>query len=400
MVQIIGQEGLGERLGTGLGKGLNALAEGKLRQMQLRNIAGGLQAANKNIGEDQAMSLANLDPSTLNQVLKQMQEQDFVNALGGQGQTNSGRHSIPQQQMDQSVQSNTDRGKEPTRSTEESLIQRAVNKGYTIPTNRKAYNDLVKTMREEQIEEKKLTSEERRHAFKETKEDRKALLEGYKTAKDDLEDLQRLEDLETEGEGLSDAGYVEGLKRANIDLPAMLTANDEEFGKITNNFIRNAKQYYGAKISNQEMEQFLRTIPSLSQSPEGRKRVIANLKKIARGKVLHYKAYRQVLRENKGVPPEDMNDQIEDIVDTQLDKLAESFKKDLARKVPEGPSRIKTVAQVAAGTAAPTVGKALLGAGLGAGLGALGGPVGAGVGGLTGAGVGGAIDLIQRMFSK
>ncbi|MEK6884942.1 MAG: hypothetical protein AABY22_35250, partial [Nanoarchaeota archaeon] len=42
---------------------------------------------------------------------------------------------------------------------------------------------------------------------------------------------------------------------------------EEEFQKIEANFLRNAKQYFGGRISNYEVEQFLKTIPSLSQSP-------------------------------------------------------------------------------------------------------------------------------------
>ena len=129
----------------------------------------------------------------------------------------------------------------------------------------------------ERLEREKLNLER----FKHTKDLRDTITNEAKASNGDLRDLERIEELEKEGK-LDTPGYVEFLKRSGLNIPALQNEGSEEFQKITQNFMRNAKQYFGGNISNFEVEQFLKTIPSLSQSPEGRKRVISNMKRIAR----------------------------------------------------------------------------------------------------------------------
>jgi hypothetical protein len=402
MVQIYNEPSLGKIIGSGLAQSLNALAENKMRQVHQRNIAGGLQAANKNISEDQAMSLANLDPSTLNQVLKQMQEQDFVNALGGQGQTNSGRQSLPQQQMNQNGQSNSDIGKEPASSREDSLIQRALKQGYTIPTNRKAYNDLVKTMRDQDIEERKLNTEERKNAFKETKEIRHEARLNSDFANDKLEEYKRVRELETSGD-LNSADYLNFLKTIGLDVDNLKTASTIELGKIAQNQIKDIGKYIKGSITNNELEQFMKTIPNLSQTPEGRNRVLANLERIARLQVEYYKAQKDIIKRNKGVPPEELEELTDDRMDEVRKKIGKQFSEDLKREVPASPSKLSTIDYELAGAVikgAKDIGGTILsGAAKAAGPAIVGATVGSaipGLGTLGGAGIG----AISSLFNK
>ena len=243
-----------------------------------------------------------------------------------------------------------------------------------------------------EIENEKL----RRDSYKETKEDRKAFLSDYQSAKSSLADLERMEKLEEEGK-LDTPGYLQFLERSGFDIPALMNPGSEEFNKIAANFLRDAKIYYGGRVTNQEMEQFLKTVPSLSQSPEGRKRVIANLKNLARVKKERYQAYKDIKQENNGIIPVDIAEQVEDRLDSRLDHLAEQFKKDLDRKVPEGQNKLITALQATLGEAVgrikPTISGAAKGAVVGAGIGSAGGPIGAGGGALLG-GLGGLAGLI------
>ena len=59
-----------------------------------------------------------------------------------------------------------------------------------------------------------------------------------------------------------------------LDIAALSKPGTEEFQKIAANFFRDAKTYFGGQVSNYEIEQFLKTIPNLSQSNTGRQRVI------------------------------------------------------------------------------------------------------------------------------
>jgi len=249
---------------------------------------------------------------------------------------------------------------------------------------------------EERRHKEKLSAKERSEAFKFNKETLKKVTDEAMSAKSNLKDLSRMEELEKEGK-LDTPGYMQFLERSGLDIPALMNEGSEEFNKIVNNFLRDAKVYYGGRVTNQEMEQFLKTIPSLSQSPEGRKRVIANLKHLNNAKLAYADTVRDIIKENKGVPPFDLDFQVYDRIDKKLDKLAEQFKKDLKKPVPQGQNRLITALQAglgsAVGAAKPGLQGALKGATAGALWGRYGGPIGAGTGAAIG-GLGGLLGLI------
>jgi hypothetical protein len=234
--------------------------------------------------------------------------------------------------------------------------------------------------------------------YKMSKDTRKEIVQKAAAARQDLKDLDRLEELQKEGK-LDTPGYIEFLKRSGLDIPALMEPGSEEFQKVSATFMRNAATYLGGRVSNYELEQFMKTIPSLSQSPEGRKRVIANLKYMTRGALEYNNALKEVIAENGGVPPYDLDEQIDSKVEKKIDKLGEMFKKDLAKPVPAAQNKLVTALQASLGDVAgglfKNAGKALKGAGMGAVGGAVsgaaGGPIGAtggailgGLGGLTG----------------
>lgn len=271
-----------------------------------------------------------------------------------------------------------------------------------MPAEAKTRRTLLQKPGARELEINKVVEQEklRQNAYKETKEERKQFLQDYQASKRDLDDLNRFQELEKDGK-LDTPGYVEFLKRSGLDIPALLNPESEEFQKIAANFLRDAKNYYGGRVSNMEMEQFLKTIPSLSQSPDGRKRVIANLKNLARAKTERYQAYKDIKSETRGNIPIDVAEQVEDRIDKRMDHLAEQFRKDLAKEVPAGQNKMITALQAALGSAAgripSSIGKAgqgaLLGAGVGARIGGLpGAATGAGIGGIGGA-VGGLLGL-------
>lgn len=217
---------------------------------------------------------------------------------------------------------------------------------YENPQDRRAR--LKMEQQERQFQEKE-ARERQKEAFKETKTLREEINKAAKSAKQDLKDLERFEELEKSG-NLDTPGYVEFLKRSGLDIPALMSPESEEFQKIAANFLRDAKTYFGGRISNYEVEQYLKTIPSLSQSPEGRKRVIANLKYLKRSALEYNEALKEVIKENKGIPPLDLADKIDDRIDKRLDVLSERFKRDLAKPVPQGQNRYITGLQTAVGS--------------------------------------------------
>ena len=311
----------------GIGTGLHSLVENKTKEIQRQKNIDKLQRFGFN---SQAAELLNhiqeVDPAHFTQVLQSLGE---------------GAYSQPQQTQypQQSVQEYAPEEYEQEQITEPSGEKVSISK------------EIEKPIAPKGLFEKGLSEKEKAERFKQTKEYRESILNARKLARSDLKDLNRLEELSESGK-LDTPGYIEFLKESGFDIPALMNPESEEFFKIQQSFLKNAKQYFGGRVSNYEVEQFLKTIPSLSQSPEGRSRVLSNLKYVARGAEEYYKAYEDILRQNKGVPPYDIQEQVERKIDKRLDKIAEQFKKDVSKPVPKGQNKIITALQSGAGKVA------------------------------------------------
>lgn len=446
-VQIINEPTLGNLLGQqlaqGLGGGLQQLASSKLNQVlqqgQQLKTASGLQALGYTPQE--SVMLSQLDPVSLGNIIKDrsraMNQADISSPglralipglseqesreigkltpgiqlefyrnflqnpeLAGQIQQSQQQApaQFPQQEVNQLVSPINKRSSipfpeppklQPVLSKEERIAQHEADKqAKPLSTAERIAAAKVERLRKQEAKEaEKAERIERASRFKETYEDRKNIINKSRVAKERLEDLERIEDLEKEGK-LDTPGYVEFLKRSGLDIPALLEPGSEEFNKISANFIRGAKDVFGSRISNYEIEQFLKTLPNLSMSPEGRKRVIANLKRVSRADLEYNNTLKEVMRENKGIPPYDLLEQVEERVGSKLDALSRRFKEDLKKEVPAGQNKFITALQAGAGSLAGAIPSALKGAGKGALVGAGIGKFGGGGGALAGAGVG------------
>lgn len=338
-LQYAQQPSTKERFMSGLASGLNRFAEMKMQQMEAANKAKGWESLG--LRPDVAQFVASQSPEF---------QKDFFNKLEG---IELGAPAQPQAQE-------------------------------MMPAGEKVAAPKSTGVRIAPSKEKQKEVAEK---FKATKEFRQSVLQSRKGARADLKDLNRLEELSKSGK-LDSAGWVEFLHNSGLDIPALMSEDSQEFQKIQQSFLKNAKQYFGGRVSNYEVEQFLKTIPSLSQTPAGRQRVIANLKHIARGAEEYYKAYEEVLREHGGVPPYDIEEEIERRIEPRMDRIAEQFKKELSKPVPEGQSKLITGLQAGAGKVAGNLGKGLAGAAagglIGANVGGVGAIPGAAIGGLAG----------------
>jgi hypothetical protein len=315
---------LGERFGTGLGQGLQLLAQQKLNQIAQRQQAHSLESLG--FTPQESSSLALLDPMLQKEFLKQKlaapSQEAFAQSLS---------ELLGQPQEAQAPMTAT---QEAAQAQKPRLTEKQAT-----------------TLAKLGLQKQAMAQKERTEAFKATKAERKEIIDKARTARQNLHDLDRMEELEKEGK-LDTPGYMELLKRTGFDLPALMSPGSEEFNKIAANFIRDAKSIYGSRVSNFEIEQFLKTIPSLSMSPEGRKRVIANLKNIARGNLEYNNALKDIIAENKGIPPLDINEQIDDRIEKKLDALSKKFREDLAKPVPKGQNKLITALQAGLGSLA------------------------------------------------
>jgi hypothetical protein len=175
------------------------------------------------------------------------------------------------------------------------------------------------------------TQEEKLSAFKETKPERKEILSGARAARESVARLERMEELNKNGK-LSSPAYLEFLKKAGLDIPALTSPDTQEFRKLEADFLREARSIFGSRISNYEVNAFLRAIPSSMQSREGRERVIHNLKTFYQASKERADTMSSIIKENKGVPPLDLMDQVESKSSGRIDKLMRDFKEGLSGK--------------------------------------------------------------------
>jgi flagellar motor protein MotB len=101
--------------------------------------------------------------------------------------------------------------------------------------------------------------------------------------------------------------------------------NTEEFEKLSNDFIKDAKTIFGSRITDADLKAFMATIPTLGQTDEGKLAIINNMKMFNKGSRIRAEAVKDAIRENDNRRPANLQLIVEDRIRPQLDRLAEEF---------------------------------------------------------------------------
>ncbi len=434
MAQILQGNDLGQRIGAGLGggisEGLQQLAHEKMTRIAEKNRYERNLSGLKALGVPNAEQLAHFDEHSLQQIVKNKLQEPSEQAYAQSLQSLRGEQPQPvqRQEAQSALQSiapeqrqlieqylNSPEGQqsgspEEIQKLREALAmpsgQQGQPAGQELPgqppapqrlTERQA-TELTKLSLEKQKmtaaekrQEKQFEHDRRKEALKETKEIRKELFAKKKAAQETIESINQFEELEKEG--LPSAGYMELLKNSGLDIPALVGAPGEEYNKIAANFVRNAKAIFGNRLTDTDLEQFLKTVPSLANSPEGRKRINANLKRVANLDKAAVDAYEDIVQSNGGFPPDDLDLKLDKALDKKREAVYKQFKKDLEKEVPQGESPYVTALLAGAGKLVGRIPSALKGAATGAATGAFVGSRGGPIGALGGAALGGLAGL-------
>lgn len=193
--------------------------------------------------------------------------------------------------------------------------------------------------------EKKLDRQEQREIRKETQPYVDELLDQQKALREDEAVYNQMESLNNSGK-LTTPLMSSLLGKAGMPLGVLGNPESESFDKLSNQLTRTIQKYYGSRILQTEFHNFLRQIPTLQNSEEGRRMIIKNLQMAAIPKKIEYEAYKQVMKENGGIRPADLKERVAEKVLPSMDKWVEDMKKDLqsisAVKAPEGTISIIT----------------------------------------------------------
>lgn len=306
---------IGEVLGTGLGETLGGLAKNKAQKLQERQSVQRWQ--NLGVDPQKAGALAALSP--------QLQQQAFAEILPAlellqqQGQKGATQQmpGNPAQPMQQNPAINSNQ-----------VTQKPNIFGPMTASQRKAALEQQKLQQKQKVEDTK----QQHHADKETSKFYKETLLGAKSADNNDRRLKRMETLVEKGNLTNPTFHSllntleKGVFGFGINLHSLENPNSQEFNKISKEFLKDAKETFGNRLTNLDVETFLKMVPDLSQSDDGKKRIINNMKAYNQASRIRKQAMDDIIKENGGKRPLNLESLVEEKAGQQLDQLAQEFK--------------------------------------------------------------------------
>ena len=379
------------QIGEALSTGLNQLAQHKLGQLSKQYEAQSernqfAQGVAPQLGQDTANFLSYLSPKERELALNNISFLAKLNQQPGQAQPAMSALQQPGQQQPGQQQEQKAQQQEQLTPERAKLLEEI----FTSPQERREREKL-------ELQKKGIQSKEDLAAWANTKAYREKVLNTEQSARESLDAIKEAQALEKSGEFPSQqfAAFLKGSEWE--DVPGFLSGSAEAYNKILANFQRGAKEIYGGRITNFEMEQFLKTIPSLQQTPEGRSRIWSMMKNYYRSGKEYAKVERQVIKDNRGVPPQDLHEKVNEKFKPIAKDLSKRFKKDLeeAQKLQSSyASRLGSIGAYGLGKAANAIPGILKGGAKGAITGGLAGSVIPGIGTGLGALGGGALGAL------
>jgi hypothetical protein len=161
-------------------------------------------------------------------------------------------------------------------------------------------------------------------AFSLTKEARSEIIQAYKDSLASDMKLNRILEIDKEGDVINPI-FSALLDRFGLDLAALKGSNAAEIKAIGVGFLSNLKSIFGTNVSDREVKIFVDTLPTLSQTKDGRERIARNLQVINQASQLRYAKMKEIVREHDGVPPKDLEELVEEGTESEMNGLARVF---------------------------------------------------------------------------
>ena len=363
---LTGKRSLGARLGEDLGSALQSLAQHKTQQLHSNEKA--KFWTSQGVDAQTAKDLAH-QPESIQKAFfdrweaPQQQQQQSAMAQAPEQPTQPSyspeevnllksianpveRNKVAQMMQQQRQGSQPVDSTEPSRQFGQAAAQQQVaekvaeaQKGGLKPANYKAqeklaqdqqladYKEQIKLQHENKLHERKKLEE----SEKESKEWLKETNKKSRAVKEQNVRLDKMEKLAKSGKLTipAVAGVLNSLEHGifgfGINLKGLQNAESQEFEKLSNDMLSGIQDVFGSRILKTEVDTFLKTIPNLLQSDEGKLRVINNLKILNEGKLAQDKVAKQIIKENGGKVPGDLQAQVDERLDPILDNLHEKF---------------------------------------------------------------------------
>jgi hypothetical protein len=120
---------------------------------------------------------------------------------------------------------------------------------------------------------------------------------------------------------LSSPVVVKFLDSIGMPLSVLGNPDNEEYSKVEAEFVRDVSNIFPGQIRVYEIEAYMKTIPSLLNSDEGKKAIIKQRRLMNEASKIRYKAYKDILKENNGRKPRNLDILIEERTSDKINEL-------------------------------------------------------------------------------
>jgi len=176
----------------------------------------------------------------------------------------------------------------------------------------------------EELKPSMFESESSKLAAKSSSEHRDTVVREYEGAKSSEMRIDKMMKKAESGQ-LSTPLMVKSLEYVGLPLSILNNPQTEEYAKLQNDYVRDVSTIFPGAIKNFEIESYMKTIPQLLNSDEGKILVGKNIKLLNEAKILKYQAMEQILKENNGVVPRNLDIAINDRTRDQMEDIKERF---------------------------------------------------------------------------
>lgn len=153
---------------------------------------------------------------------------------------------------------------------------------------------------------------------------KKEVIKLYKAGRATEDTLQQLEDLSKSG-NLDDPKYVAALRSVGLDNPILMKTDSNVFEKVRNDFLTKLKDVFGGRITNNEIDLYMKGLPDLLQSKEGRSKVIKVMRAVNKGSSARYNALKEIEDRYGDKLPYNLETLIEERASKKLDAISKEL---------------------------------------------------------------------------
>jgi hypothetical protein len=308
---------------------LDALVQNKLQKMQARDLLKNLlsnQQQGHSLGNDM-MSLGSVsfNPNqsvTAGDFLNQ-QPQNLIERSAGKTPLSL-----------QSLFKSTPTMQPSTQEAQMPQVQQKEAQFSTTEPDRSWETPTIRARRE--LEEKKSKDKRQLQVDKETLPYYKKMREQSATTSEVDARLDQMEDLLDTGkvQGPTFLSFLDALKGLPYFIgkfggaiqQAFTSTETQIFKKLSQDFLRDAKPYFGSNMSTTEVELFLERVPNLMQSTEGRRGVIRNFRALNEYTKEIDSIMEGIIAENGGERPRHLESKVQARSKRAAEKLRQSFR--------------------------------------------------------------------------